>query len=51
MIAGATGTATVEVAADGEAAELLLSPYRTPAGVICRLGVDTVGVALRKEQH
>ena len=46
-----TGRATVEVAAHGENAELLLGPYRTPAGATVGPASIPVAVAASSEQH
>ena len=44
-----TGTATVEVAAHGEDSELLLGPYRTPAGATVGTASTPVAVAASRE--
>jgi hypothetical protein len=44
-----TGRATVEVAAHGEDAELLLGPYRTPAGAPVGVASTPVAAASREE--
>ena len=46
-----TGTATVEVAARGEDAELLLGPYRTPAGAAVGAASTPSAVTASREQH
>jgi hypothetical protein len=45
-----TGTATVEVAAHGEDAELLLGPYRTPAGATVGMASTPVAPAASREE-
>jgi len=46
-----TGRATMEVAAHGEDAGLLLGPYRTPAGATVGAASTPVVVAASREQH
>jgi hypothetical protein len=46
-----TGRATVEVAAHGEDAELLLGPYRTPTGATVGAASAPVAAAATREQH
>jgi hypothetical protein len=45
-----TGTATVEVAAHGEDAELLLGPYRTPAGATVDAAPTPLAAMASREQ-
>jgi hypothetical protein len=46
-----TGRATVEVAAHGEDAALLLGPCRTPAGATVGAASTPIAVAASREQH
>jgi len=46
-----TGRATVEVAARGEDAELLLGPCRTPAGATVGAAATPIAAAASREQH
>jgi hypothetical protein len=46
-----TGSATVQVAAHGEDAELLRGPYRTPTDATVVIAPTPVAVAAAREQH
>jgi hypothetical protein len=46
-----TGRATVEVAAHGEDAELLLGPYRAPAGAAVGAASTPIAAAASRERH